>query len=120
MRDRTRWPRSPCRPGGRQTGTLAYRAYDLDRDEPRGAAHSAARNRSGMQCGSCLRLHRAGCLAASNQDLPSGNIRMRLAPGGVEPIIALASKDGEVTSRNTSAEDLAEPVADYRATARAA
>ncbi|WP_157994433.1 DUF4349 domain-containing protein [Peristeroidobacter agariperforans] len=49
---------------------------------------------------------------SSNQDLPSGNIRMRLAPGGVEPIVALASKDGEVTSRTTSAEDLAEPVAD--------
>jgi hypothetical protein len=50
--------------------------------------------------------------SSSNQDLPSGNIRMRLAPGGVGPIIALASKDGEVTSRNTRAEDLAEPVAD--------
>jgi hypothetical protein len=37
---------------------------------------------------------------------------MRLAPGGVDPIVALASKDGEITSRNTSAEDLAEPVAD--------
>ncbi|GFE85686.1 hypothetical protein GCM10011488_06400 [Steroidobacter agaridevorans] len=49
---------------------------------------------------------------SSNQDLPSGNIRMRLAPGGVEPIIALAGKDAEVTSRNTRAEDLAEPVAD--------
>src|SRR5262245_13661856 len=28
----------------------------------------------------------------SNRDLPSGNIRMRLAPGGVEPLITLASK----------------------------
>jgi hypothetical protein len=48
----------------------------------------------------------------SNQDLPSGNIRMRLAPAGVEPLITLASKDAEVTARNTRAEDLAEPVAD--------
>lgn len=48
----------------------------------------------------------------SQQSLPSGNIRMRLAPGGVESLIALASKDAEVTGRNTRAEDLAEPVAD--------
>lgn len=48
----------------------------------------------------------------SHQDLPSGNIRMRLAPAGVEPLIALASNGAEVTGRNTRAEDLAEPVAD--------
>lgn len=48
----------------------------------------------------------------SQQDLPSANIRMRLAPAGVEPLIALASKDADVTGRNTRAEDLAEPVAD--------
>lgn len=48
----------------------------------------------------------------SQQDLPSGNIRMRLAPAGVEPLITLASKDADVTGRNTRAEDLAEPVAD--------
>lgn len=48
----------------------------------------------------------------SQQDLPSGSIRMRLVPAGVEPIIALASKDGKVIGRNTRAEDLAEPVAD--------
>jgi Domain of unknown function (DUF4349) len=46
------------------------------------------------------------------QEFPSGHIRMRLAPVGVEPIIALASKGGTVTGRNTRAEDLAEPVAD--------
>jgi hypothetical protein len=48
----------------------------------------------------------------SRQDLPTGSIRMRLAPTGVEPIIALASKDSTVTGRNTRAEDLAETVAD--------
>jgi len=37
---------------------------------------------------------------------------MRLSPAGVEPIIAIASKDGKVFERSTSAEDLAEPVAD--------
>lgn len=48
----------------------------------------------------------------SHQDLPSGHIRMRLAPAGVEPLISLAGKDAKVTGRNTRAEDLAEPVAD--------
>ena len=37
---------------------------------------------------------------------------MRLAPTGVEPIVAVASKDGKVIGRSTHAEDLAEPIAD--------
>lgn len=49
---------------------------------------------------------------SSQQDLPHGSIRMRLAPAGLEPIITLASKDAKVTGRSTHAEDLAEPVAD--------
>jgi hypothetical protein len=44
--------------------------------------------------------------------LPSASIRMRLAPGGVEGQIALASRDGEIVERTTRAEDLAQPVAD--------
>jgi Domain of unknown function (DUF4349) len=48
----------------------------------------------------------------SQQDLPHGSIRMRLASAGLEPIISLASKDAKVTGRSTHAEDLAEPVAD--------
>lgn len=48
----------------------------------------------------------------SHQNLPSGNIRMRLAPAGVEPLITLASRGADMTGRNTRAEDLAEPVAD--------
>lgn len=43
---------------------------------------------------------------------PSASIRMRLAPGGVDGLIALASKDGKIVQRNTHAEDLAQPVAD--------
>jgi Domain of unknown function (DUF4349) len=48
----------------------------------------------------------------STADVPSGLIRMRLARGGVEPMIELASKDGKVESRSTQAEDLAQPIAD--------
>jgi hypothetical protein len=49
---------------------------------------------------------------SSANELPSGTVRMRLAPAGVEPVVAMAAKGGEITSRNTHAEDLAEPVAD--------
>ncbi|MBB6092849.1 hypothetical protein HNQ60_001727 [Povalibacter uvarum] len=49
---------------------------------------------------------------SASERVPSGNLRMRLAPGGVEPLLEAASKGGEITSRNTHAEDLAESVAD--------
>jgi len=45
-------------------------------------------------------------------DVPSGSMQMRLAPSGVDQFVRNASKDGEVTSRSTHAEDLSEPVAD--------
>jgi hypothetical protein len=44
--------------------------------------------------------------------LPSASVRMRLAPGGVEGLITLASRDGKIVERTTNAEDLAQPVAD--------
>src|SRR6188768_360381 len=34
-------------------------------------------------------------------DYPTGSIRVRIAPKGVEPIIGLAGQGGEVSSRNT-------------------
>jgi hypothetical protein len=43
---------------------------------------------------------------------PSGKVRMRLPPNGVEPMIAIASAGGKIVSRATHAEDLAQPVAD--------
>jgi hypothetical protein len=49
---------------------------------------------------------------STDQEVPSGSIRMRLAPSGVNSVIELAGKGGEITSRNTHAEDLAEPIAD--------
>lgn len=49
---------------------------------------------------------------SSHELVPSGSVRMRLAPAGVDSMIATAAKDGKITSRTTHAEDLAEPVAD--------
>jgi hypothetical protein len=45
-------------------------------------------------------------------EYPSGSIKVRIAPKGVEPLIGLAGKGGDVASRNTQAEDLAQQVAD--------
>ncbi len=53
-------------------------------------------------------------LSRSGGDTASGSIEVRIAPRGVEPIIALASEKGEVTRRDTRAEDLAQQVADTR------
>lgn len=44
--------------------------------------------------------------------VPGGTVRMRLATSAVDPMIAIAAKGGEIASRNTHAEDLAEPIAD--------
>jgi hypothetical protein len=49
---------------------------------------------------------------SSNESVPRGSIRMRLAPTGVSSIVELSAKGGEIVSRNTHAEDLAEPIAD--------
>jgi hypothetical protein len=48
----------------------------------------------------------------NDDGVPSGTVRMRLAPSAVDPMIAIAAKGGEIASRNTHAEDLAEPIAD--------
>ncbi len=45
-------------------------------------------------------------------DYPSASLGMRIAPAGVEPMIALASRDAELGSRSTHAEDLAVVVRD--------
>jgi hypothetical protein len=49
---------------------------------------------------------------SEREEMPSGSVRVRLAPAGTQHFIDMAAKDGHVTNRNTHAEDLAEPVAD--------
>jgi len=48
----------------------------------------------------------------SERSVPSGNVRMRLAPVAVDALVAVAAQGGKIISRKTHAEDLAEPVAD--------
>jgi hypothetical protein len=45
-------------------------------------------------------------------DNPYASIKVRVAPEGVEKLVGSASQGGEITSRATSAEDLAQAVAD--------
>ena len=45
-------------------------------------------------------------------EFPSGTVTVRIAPKGVEPLVAQAGTGGEVSSRNLKAEDLAESVRD--------
>ena len=49
------------------------------------------------------------CTATSSAERNHSGAR---GPAAVETLIAMATKDGELTARNTHAEDLAEPVAD--------
>lgn len=43
---------------------------------------------------------------------PDGRIVVRIVPAGVEPLVRLAAEGGAIRSRKTSAEDLAQAVAD--------
>jgi hypothetical protein len=45
-------------------------------------------------------------------EVPSGQVRMRLAPTAIEPMVEISARGGRIISRNTHAEDLAEPIAD--------
>lgn len=50
----------------------------------------------------------------SSGNAPRGELTLRIVPDGVEAITGLASEGGELTSRSTRAEDLAQAVADNR------
>ncbi|HKE92767.1 MAG TPA: DUF4349 domain-containing protein [Povalibacter sp.] len=65
----------------------------------------------------CQADRQSGCTlldvsVSSDAYVPSASIRMRLAPGSVDSVIDLAARNGEIRSRTTHAEDLAQPVAD--------
>lgn len=48
----------------------------------------------------------------TENEVPTGHIRVRLAPAAVDTVIEIAAKDGRITSRSTHGEDLAEPISD--------
>jgi hypothetical protein len=65
----------------------------------------------------CATDERFGCTVLevsvrSEDTIPFGMLRLRLAPGGVDTFISAASKGGKIAARATHAEDLAQPVTD--------
>jgi len=48
------------------------------------------------------------------EDSNGGEIILRIAPSGVEPMVAMAAEGGKLGQRITTAEDLADAVADVR------
>lgn len=68
----------------------------------------------------CLQARFGDCavldIAQRGGTFPGGSITVRTAPAGVEPLLRLAGEGGEIASRSTRAEDLAQQVADNRLT----
>ncbi|MDR2189315.1 MAG: DUF4349 domain-containing protein [Azonexus sp.] len=94
----------------------AYLAYEHQVHITLDAAAIPARLQAAQQ--DCLSETHGACqiLETSQQggDYPWARLVVRLAPAGIEPMIAAASKDGEIGSRNTHAEDLAQVVRDNK------
>lgn len=96
------------------TEEASYLAYEhdasitlpADRIQPRLQEAQAACNTG--KFGNCVVLN----VRQQGGDWPSATLGMRLAPAGVEPMIALASAQAELGSRSTRAEDLAVAVRD--------
>ncbi len=92
----------------------AFLAYEHDVRIALAAAQIPQRLRAAQE--SCARGQFGDCsvLGVSQQggDHPSARLIVRIAPAGVEPLIAQASAGAEIGSRNTHAEDLAQAVRD--------
>ncbi|MCF7752521.1 DUF4349 domain-containing protein [Bacillus subtilis subsp. subtilis] len=89
-------------------------AYEHDVDIQLDAARIGPRVKDIADACQAARFGDCAVLQVGQQggEYPTGSIRVRIAPKGVEPIIGLAGQGGEVSSRNTHAEDLAQQVAD--------
>ncbi|HJY41789.1 MAG TPA: DUF4349 domain-containing protein [Steroidobacteraceae bacterium] len=98
--------------GSQQPDTLAYEhtvTVDLGKDAVSGRLRDIEAACRADVASRCAILESSLRWSAG---LPSASIRMRLARGGVDSLIDLASRDGKITARSTQAEDLAQPVAD--------
>ncbi|MEG2805731.1 DUF4349 domain-containing protein [Stenotrophomonas sp.] len=89
-------------------------AYEHDIDIQLDASAIGARVKAIAEACQTARFGDCAVLQVGQQggEYPTGSVRVRIAPKGVEPIIGLAGQGGEVSSRNTHAEDLAQQVAD--------
>ncbi|MEQ4574098.1 MAG: DUF4349 domain-containing protein [Gammaproteobacteria bacterium] len=95
-----------------------FLAYETDVQVRVPAAEIPKRIDAVQQACQQARFGDCAVLSVSQQGGPyaSGDIELRIAPAGVEPILKLAGEGGELASRSTRAEDLAQQVADNRMT----
>jgi hypothetical protein len=93
---------------------LAYEhSFEIELAEEAIPARLAAAQASclGQKLGDCAVLG----IEQSGGDYPHASLTVRIAPSGVEPLVALAAEGGDVASRSTRAEDLAQVVHDNEA-----
>ncbi|VUM19475.1 hypothetical protein PGKDCPLP_03565 [Stenotrophomonas maltophilia] len=92
----------------------AFLAYEHDVQVQLEAAQIAPRIQQVAQACQSAKFGDCAVLQVDQRsgEQPSGEVKVRIAPKGTEPLIALAGEGGTLQSRNTRAEDLAQEVAD--------
>ena len=92
----------------------AFLAYEHDVQVQLEAAQIAPRIQQVAQACQSAKFGDCAVLQVDQRsgEQPSGEVKVRIAPKGTEPLIAMAGEGGALQSRNTRAEDLAQEVAD--------
>jgi hypothetical protein len=120
-------PRSAAAPGNRANALMLTASAPMERqpDNTLAYEHNVNIETPEEKLAARIEAVRAACnadkangctlLEISNllvNEVPQGSVRMRVAPGSVNTLIALASEGGRVVNSRTYAEDLAQPMAD--------
>lgn len=92
----------------------AFLAYEHDVQVQLEAAQIAPRIQQVAQACQSAKFGDCAVLQVDQRsdEQPSGEVRVRIAPKGAEPLIVMAGEGGRLQSRTTRAEDLAQQVAD--------
>lgn len=92
----------------------AFLAYEHDVQVQLEAAQIAPRIQQVAQACQNAKFGECAVLQVDQRsgEQPSGEVKVRIAPKGVESLIGLAGEGGKLQARNTRAEDLAQQVAD--------
>lgn len=103
---------APFAPARQPDGTMAYEhslTVEIEQDRLQARLDELANACKPDAAAPCTVLD---VQSRANDAVPTASLRLRIAPAGVEPLIALAGRDARITNRSTHAEDLAEPLAD--------